>query len=1061
MDKTGMETLQQTHPDYFYARPETPLTKTNTNPLYKFFRQNYFTAGDYKQFLEYWDASPSPPFTKEEAGDTETETVPLPEQLAWSKYEKCCVHDVFDTYMYIAEKFKKGLFVRTEGGLGRLRTFLPFSKVNFNNEWYAHIQVDKKRFSSVQGMMRYIAEQEGKPFVESRVHKDIKSWYGNNGLVRLEFPMSEGDSGCNMLKDMLETLSRERGVPNASFFVNKRDFPLLSKNGHESYTSFFGQNVPLVSHAYERYAPLLGMTTTDDHADIPIPTWEDWCRVSYWHDQRLFAKEFRSYPTPEEFDGVPWESRRPTAVFRGASTGLGTTLATNPRLFFAAESAKNQNDADGVPFLDAGITKWNLRPRKHPTSRYLDTISIEAMPFSLVDPLSPLEQARYKYILHLPGHSCAYRLSLELYSGSVVLLYPCVYKMWFSDALQPWVHYVPLDPSNPADIYDKIRWCKENDETCRRIATQAREFAEKNLGRKGVLDYLEKVLHRLHEIRYAPRALPVMMTETLRTWMNRWEGAQDRTVQDPLLQHLFTTFSTETSGFSGPLMAAYLRYRLKRDAAFFDRVEKSLLTETKNTKVERMEIHGRGLVIKTCKKRGNDGQLPAFFASVAGLNDLARRSPHFMYTYHIEEKSEEWITLLQHVEGPTLEVYLKESRPSFQELVHIWLLLCLALHTAQQTMGFLHMDLYPWNVIIQKEEKPRTHVYSIDASNSLRVASSTTPVLIDFEKSHFMHEGLHVYNTSPFRFCRLQDVISLVFSTLSLFLEHTHTLSEQEILRILHCMNFFCSAYTQNHRFHSISHVKLFLKKHKKFSRMMYEPKTGLETKSPLDFFHHMMNSQFPCQSFSHSPRFDVLVPPAVMDTVLMELELLDKVYLDASSVSLEEKKITLRRYWLGVEKRLTTAYSEDDWDRITAWYGQWVRKETLHTMRRQFIEFETRLGCKIWEHHHWDDLMGYPVALPKEEIFCEWKKWVAVSTSSPHASPHPLPFLTTHLCLDCLSKCAPVSKKYTMKTVSRLLYLVSRLFPDRLPSALDLFAMWTQDFNHEFHGFLHKGLSV
>lgn len=1048
-NKTGMET-SQTHPDYFYTRPET-IIKQNTNPLYKFFRQNYFTAGDYKQFLEAWDASPSPPLG--EAPLVENDTVP------WSKYQGACVHDVFHTYMYIAEKFKKGIFVRTLSAQPGLRVFLPFSKVSFTNEWASTLQVNKKRFASVLDMMRHVAEQEGRPFVESRVHKDMKSWYGNNGLVRLEFPTSEGDSGCNMLKDMLETVTRERKVPNATFFLNKRDFPLLRKDGTESYQSFFGPGVPLVSHAYDRYAPILGMTTTDEHADVPVPTWEDWCRVTYWHDGRLFAKEFRTYPTPEEFECIAWEDRLPTAVFRGASTGLGTCLNNNPRLFFAALSAKARRDTDGIAFLDAGITKWNLRPRKHPESRFLETISLSQMPFSLVEPLSPLEQARYKYVLHLPGHSCAYRLSLELFFGSVVLWYPCEYKVWYSDRLVPWQHYVPLDPANPEDVYDKVRWCKKNDDACRRIAENAKRFAHSYLTRAAILDYWEKVLWGIvkscGEVRYASLPLDALLHREVSSWVGHWNDCQQRTLRDPLFYHLFSNFSTDST-FSHGLLAQYIRFHLHRDASFFDRLPQTIMTETKNTTVRSLIFHHSHLVVKTCKKRWKNNQLPSFYAAVAGLNHLANTVPHFMYTYHMEERGKEWVTLLEHIEGPTLETYLKESKPCFQELVHIWLLLCLALHAAQQTMGFLHMDLYPWNVVVRQEAKPKTVVYPMAPTRSVRVTTSVVPVMIDFEKSHFVHRGLHVYNTSPFRFCRLQDVISLVFSSLSLFLEHPVTLSEQDTFRVLHAMNFFCSPYTNNHRFHSISHVKLFLKKHKKFSRMLYEPKTGLETKGPLDFFRHMVNSLFPHHSFSHAPRFDFLVPPTSYDTVVMEMELLEKMYVDSSKVSLEEKKITLRRYWLSSEKKLVTGDSH----KISNWYALVVRRETLDYMRRRFEAFEARLRCKVWEHHVWEDLMGYPIHVPKDEVLAEWKKWTAASTSSPNRVPTLLPLLSSHLCVDCIEKSSVVTKPYSMTTVSKLLYLGSRLFPERLPE-MDLFAVWTQDFNHEFDRFLKASLIV
>ena len=1048
-----METLPERLPDYFYTRPETALVKQNTNPLYKFFRQTHFTAGDYKQFLEAWDSTPSPPL-----GEPPCDISHAKELNLWEKYEGSCLLDVFNTFMYLSEKFKKGIFVRTVTQSTTLKVFLPFSKVSFSNEWFSYLQINKKRFASVQDMMRYVAEQEDKTFVESRVHKDMKSWYGNNGLVRLEFPIAEGDSGCSMLRDMLETLTRERKVPNATFFVNKRDFPLLTRDGSESYDSFFGIGTPLLSHRYERYTPILGMTTSKRHADIPIPTWDDWCRVSYWHDQRLFAKDFREYPTPEQFEAIPWETRLPTAVFRGASTGLGTSLHNNPRLFFAAESAKGLRDTDGVPFLDAGITKWNLRPRKHPDSRFLETISISQMPFSLVPSMTSLEQARYKYILHLPGHSCAYRLSLELYSGSVILFYPCEYKVWYSDRLIPWKHYVPLDPSKPGDVYEKIQWCKEHDEECQQIAAQAKMFAHAFLSRDAILDYLEtllwSVVHLQGEIRYAPQSLEDMLHKKVLGWSSRWNGFQQKMVKDPLFDHLFRQFAASECVFSNRLLSQYIRFQLQSDAAFFDRMDQTVMTETKNTSVKHFLFHDAEVVIKTCKKRWKNNQLSSFFAAVCGLNHLSQQVPHFMYTYHAEEREKEWVTLLEHIRGPTLEAHLKDPTLCFQDLVHIWLQLCLALHAAQQSLGFLHMDLYPWNVIVVGEKKPRTITYPIDFQTSIKVSTSVVPVMIDFEKSHFMHNGLHIYNTSPFRFCRLQDVISLVFSSLSIFLDQPVTLSEPDTYRILHAMNFFCSAYTNNHRFHSISHVKLFLRKHKKFSRMMYEPKTGLETKGPLDFFRHMVNSHFPHHVLSHGPRFDVLAVPLTLDAVKTELEMLEKLYLKSSIVSLEEKKITLRRYWLATEKNIATGSSH----KIANWYSLLVRREILQCMKSRFEEFEAQLGCKIWEHHDWADLMGYPVYLPKEEIHNEWKKWLAVSTSSLHRTPSTMPLLSNHLCPHCLSSSTVVSKPYSMASFTQLFYLASRLFPDRLP-VMDLFTVWTQEFNHEFDDFLKASL--
>jgi hypothetical protein len=107
------------------------------------------------------------------------------------------------------------------------------------------------------------------------------------------------------------------------------------------------------------------------------------------------------------------------AVFRGASTGKGTTVDTNMRLKIA--TIKH-------PCLDAGITDWNVRPRKIAGEKYLKTIEIHTLPIKLVSKLTPEEQSHFKYIVNIDGHSAAFRLSLELAMNSVVLKVNTTYQ---------------------------------------------------------------------------------------------------------------------------------------------------------------------------------------------------------------------------------------------------------------------------------------------------------------------------------------------------------------------------------------------------------------------------------------------------------------------------------------------------------------------------------------------------------------------------------------------------------------------------------------------------------
>jgi hypothetical protein len=210
------------------------------------------------------------------------------------------------------------------------------------------------------------------------------------------------------------------------------------------------------------------------------------------------------------------------------------------------------------------------------------------------------------------------------------------------------------------------------------------------------------------------------------------------------------------------------------------------------------------------------------------------------------------------------------------DIIHVWLQIILALHVAQQSIGFLHMDLYPWNIIIREYETPIVCRYPIDAEHCIEILSKTVPVLIDYEKSHFVDNGINMYNTIPFRFCRIQDVISIVFSTLSIFLEKTQ-ISSHDTEKIFSVMNFFHSSYTEYCRFRTLSHIRIFLKRHKKFSKMVLEEKTGLEKHRVLDFFHHCVHPTFQYTVLYKNHMMDLFQPPLVR-CVSAELDALDAV---------------------------------------------------------------------------------------------------------------------------------------------------------------------------------------
>lgn len=805
----------QSHPDFVLE--ETEQAKVNTNRRYRFFRQRHFTAGDYEQFLQFWDRT-NPTISPPKAYHVLHSIHP---HCKLPMYSNLHVSDVFYTFCYMFHKFKKGVFLKIVDGNGRV--FLPFSKVDYKNEWHACIRINPK-YTNVVGLMSSIAKLDKREFHESRIHKDTRSWYGNNGLVRLEYPISEGDNGVNMIRDMFVCLLRERKLPSVEVFLNKRDFPILKKNGTEAYDSFFGENRKMVSLRREKYAPILSMTTSEEHADIPIPTWEDWCRVAYQEEGKLFGREFRRFPSPQELDSIAWEDKIPTAVFRGASTGLGTTVETNPRLYFSWLSHQGKKDTDGVPFLDAGITKWNLRPRKSRLSPYLDTIRIDELPFGLVSPMTVMDQARYRYILHLPGHSAAYRLSMELTMGSVILMYPCPWKLWYSDMLHPYVHYVPLNPVDPMDVLRKIRWCKENDTKCREIVQNARSFAEKFLSRKAILDYLQDTLWTIYRqsgmIVHADTSIMDIIHEQERLFLGTMTEREIR--QEPMEGYLRRLVDEKRcASLSNQLMSIV-----------FSNVDASgctVVEELKTDKVHVVDFGGRRFL----RKRTGHHEAAIGYMQ---LNTLASL-PNFVYTFFHTPGG---CIYTDYVAGRTLEDIMNDHSTTVGEIVFLFKMICLAIQHAQQRCGFMHMDLYPWNIIVRKFPQPQKITYHLGQGKCMTVVTDRVPVFIDYGRSHVVYEGKHYYNVVPFRLCAMQDIVSIVFSSFHIYLTR-FKLSLADVGLVLQIMRFFSeSSYMSRENVRSISSLKMFLREKKKFSNMLMDEKMGLDHFYPIDFFHHL-----------------------------------------------------------------------------------------------------------------------------------------------------------------------------------------------------------------------------
>lgn len=489
---TSLTNTIASFPDYFSSAEECKKKiKQNTNPKYRTFKQTHKTAGDVKQFYEMaklrfpLEISEGNRFRSVESENNlvhEANIVPQglePLQIPFFSKFKITPVSVKNTFNYIFFKFKKAIYVRIVDN--KLEAFIPFSNAHFVNEWYPYLR-DPNPVERVKQL----------DLINTNVNRNVKNWYANNCLIRYEFPQKEEDTNVANYRDLLITLCNTRKLPNVEFFINRRDFPIMTRDGTEAYTALFGHSKKLVSHNYNYYSPILSPTSTSDNADILIPTGEDWARVGmlkgkYFH--RFCDKNYT-----ETFDDISWETKKNVAVFRGASTGSGTTIEDNNRLRLAWLSTKHPD------VLDAGITKWNQRPRiVNQELKDIDVSEMKELGVELVSELTSRQQAGYKYIVNVDGHVSAFRLSFELSMGCCILLVESKYKLWFSDSLIPYVHFVPVK-SDLSNLIEQIEWCKLNDSKCKKIADNALEFYKNNLQEEHILDYFQKLLINLSKL---------------------------------------------------------------------------------------------------------------------------------------------------------------------------------------------------------------------------------------------------------------------------------------------------------------------------------------------------------------------------------------------------------------------------------------------------------------------------------------------------------------------------------------------------------------------------------
>ncbi|KAG8770085.1 capsule-associated protein CAP1 [Ceratobasidium sp. 428] len=207
--------------------------------------------------------------------------------------------------------------------------------------------------------------------------------------------------------------------------------------------------------------PVLSPAKAPGYSDLIIPShyyYSSTKRYTYGYDSINTVVK-----TIDDME-IPWERKKDDIFWRGAATGGGssppgymahyqrhrlvrmasTPSALNKTIVYAHPSKPNAFFAHRVPqselnahMVDVAFTK-SVGCMHYPGGC---AAMRKEMKFS--DPVPLGEHWRHKYVLDLDGQSYSARFFAFLASQSAVVK-ASVYREFYSDWIQPWLHYIPL-----------------------------------------------------------------------------------------------------------------------------------------------------------------------------------------------------------------------------------------------------------------------------------------------------------------------------------------------------------------------------------------------------------------------------------------------------------------------------------------------------------------------------------------------------------------------------------------------------------------------------------------
>ena len=193
------------------------------------------------------------------------------------------------------------------------------------------------------------------------------------------------------------------------------------------------------------------------------------------------------------------------------------------------------------------------------------------------------------------------------------------------------------------------------------------------------------------------------------------------------------------------------------------------------------------------------------------LNNLSKLIPNFAYTMGIYRTNNSINVISEYINGQTLFEYLSSNLFNMKDFIFILLQISLALQVAQNNCLFVHNDLTPWNIIIQRLRTPVQFQYMISYDNIITIETNLIPILIDYGKSHVVYNNMHHGFINPLSFSSIQDIFSILITSIFQILNNKYINVKNSESIILLLMNFISNTEYHLTTFTTIAQVNKFI----------------------------------------------------------------------------------------------------------------------------------------------------------------------------------------------------------------------------------------------------------